>query len=343
MSLVVDMEKRLPGFTLKMAFAAENETLALLGASGSGKSMTLKCIAGIVTPDRGYIEVDGRVLFDSDSRINLPPQQRRVGYLFQQYALFPHMTARQNLLCGVRGDKKRSGEKADGMLATLGLTAAADKLPAQLSGGEQQRIALGRILLNEPDILLLDEPFSALDSHLRFALEGELRRTIRAFGRTVVLVSHDRDEAYRLSDTMALVENGHVTTRGTKEAIFAQPRTRAGAALTGCKNLSPITLLPDGRMLADDWGVALAAGTVPKAARYVGIRMHAVQYGPGENEIHGAVTEVVENPFSCTVMVQPQGGKKPLGWEVDKDWWRGHGADSVTLHLPKDALLLLEE
>ena len=343
MSLAVDIEKRLPGFTLGMRFTAEKETLALLGASGSGKSMTLQCIAGIVTPDRGRIEVDGRVLFDSDSRVNLPPQQRRVGYLFQQYALFPHMTARQNLLCGVRGDKKRAGAQADGMLATLGLTAAADKLPAQLSGGEQQRIALGRILLNETDILLLDEPFSALDSHLRFALEGELRRTIRDFGKTVVLVSHDRDEAYRLSDTMALVENGHVTARGTKEAIFAQPRTRAGAALTGCKNLSPITRLPDGRILADDWGVALAAGDVPKAARYVGIRMHAVQYGPGENELHGAVTEVVENPFSCTVMVQPQGGKKPLGWEVDKSWWREHGADSVTLHLPGDALLLLEE
>ena len=342
MSLVVDIEKTLPGFTLRMAFAAERETLALLGASGSGKSMTLKAIAGIVTPDRGRIEVDGRVLFDSDKHVNLPPQQRRVGYLFQQYALFPHMTARQNLLCGVRGDKKGAGAKADGMLATLGLTAAAEKLPAQLSGGEQ-RIALGRILLNEPDILLLDEPFSALDSHLRFALEGELRRTIRDFGKTVVLVSHDRDEAYRLSDAMALVEHGHVTARGTREAIFAHPRTRAGAALTGCKNLSPITLLPDGRILADDWGVALAAGDVPKAARYVGVRMHAVQYGPGENEVHGAVTEVVENPFSCTVMVQPQGGKKPLGWEVDKSWWRDHGADSVTLHLPREALLLLEE
>ena len=312
MSLVVDVEKRLPGFTLKMVFAAEKETLALLGASGSGKSMTLKCIAGIVTPDRGHIEVDGRVLFDSDKRINLPPQQRRVGYLFQQYALFPHMTARQNLLCGVR-DKKGAGAKADAMLATLGLTAAADKLPAQLSGGEQQRIALGRILLNGPDILLLDEPFSALDSHLRFALEGELRRTIRDFGRTVVLVSHDRDEAYRLSDTMALVENGHVTARGTKEAIFAHPRTRAGAALTGCKNLSPITLLPDGRMLADDWGVALAAGTVPKAARYVGIRMHAVQYGPGENEIHGAV-----------YLVLPGAGKSPWAGK-----WTNRGGASI--------------
>lgn len=95
--------------------------------------------------------------------------------------------------------------------------------------------------------------------------------------------------------------------------------------------------------MADDWGVILAAGDVPKAARYVGVRMHAVQYGPGENEVRGAVTEVVENPFSCTVMVQPQGGKRPLGWEVDKSWWRDHRADSVTLHLPREALLLLEE
>ena len=163
MSLSVDIEKKLGAFHLRSQFEAPDETMALLGASGCGKSMTLKCIAGIVTPDRGRIVLGGRVLFDSEKKINLPPQQRRVGYLFQQYALFPNMSVEQNILCGIRsGDKAEKRRVLAEKIRMFRLEGLEKKHPAQLSGGQQQRVALARILCSEPEAILLDEPFSAI-------------------------------------------------------------------------------------------------------------------------------------------------------------------------------------
>ena len=182
MSVFVDLEKRLKGdFHLKVAFEAENEILALLGASGCGKSMTLRCIAGIVRPDRGRIVLNGRTLFDSERHIDLPPQQRGVGYLFQQYALFPHMTVEKNVCAGTReGTRAERKAAVQRILRTLGLEELAQRLPANLSGGQQQRAALARILVGKPEILLLDEPFSALDEHIKWKIELELADTLRA-------------------------------------------------------------------------------------------------------------------------------------------------------------------
>ena len=175
MSLYVDIEKRLGAFRLQSKFEVADETLALLGASGCGKSMTLKCIAGIVPPDRGRIVLNGRVLFDSEKKIDLTPQQRRVGYLFQQYALFPNMTVEQNILCGIRaGSRSEKRSLAAEKLRMFRLEGLEKKYPAQLSGGQQQRVALARILCSEPQAILLDEPFSALDSYLKWNLELEL-------------------------------------------------------------------------------------------------------------------------------------------------------------------------
>ena len=174
MSLYVDIEKDLGSFCLKAKFEAGDESIALLGASGCGKSMTLKCIAGIETPDRGRIVVDDVVLFDSEKKINLTPQQRRTGLLFQNYALFPNMTVYKNICAGAR--RERDSQKRNRMIQSImenfGLTELADRYPHQLSGGQQQRVALARILVSSPRILLLDEPFSALDSHLRFVQIG---------------------------------------------------------------------------------------------------------------------------------------------------------------------------
>ena len=156
MSLYVDIEKRLGAFRLQSKFEVAGETLALLGASGCGKSMTLKCIAGIVTPDRGRIVLNGRVLFDSEKKIDLTPQQRRVGYLFQQYALFPNMTVEQNILCGIReGSRAEKRALAAEKIRMFRLEGLEKKHPAQLSGGQQQRVALARILCSEPQALLL--------------------------------------------------------------------------------------------------------------------------------------------------------------------------------------------
>ena len=154
--------------------------------------MTLKCIAGIEKPDRGTITLDGRVLFDSEKHINLTPQQRRVGYPFQQYALFPNMTAAQNILCGIRtGSRAEKKEKLAALLRTFRLEGLEKKLPAQLSGGQQQRVSLARILASEPQAILLDEPFSALDSYLKWELELELGELLGAFDGPILWVSHE--------------------------------------------------------------------------------------------------------------------------------------------------------
>ena len=347
MALLVDIEKKLRDFTLKVKLEADRDVLALLGASGCGKSMTLKCIAGIEKPDRGRIELDGVVLYDSAKHINLPPQQRKVGYLFQQYALFPNMTVTQNIRCGLR-DKKRAAEVLPEIISAMHLDGLEEAHPNRLSGGQQQRVALARILVNEPQLLLLDEPFSALDSQLRFQLEEELRRTIARFGKTVLLVSHNRDEVFRLADRIAVMNRGLVEVCETKKALFAEPVTRTGAFLTGCQNISPLKRLPDGRIRALDWGVSLTPPREAGGASFVGIRMHDIQPAePGEqgaNILFCTVEEEIENPFSMTVMLRC--GEKSsalLGWELDKDEWARLRGETVSIRLPENALLLLEE
>ena len=234
MALFVDIEKKLASFDLRMKFEMQDEVLALLGGSGSGKSMTLKCIAGIEKPDKGRIILDGRVLFDSEKHINLKPQDRKVGYLFQQYALFPNMTVYQNIVCGIKGAMKRAGAENSGrsisktekekmigdIIDLVHLNGLEEKKPKQISGGEQQRVALARILVNQPDALLLDEPFSALDASLRKNLVRETYNLMKDYGKSVIFVTHDQKEAFRLSESVALIEQGEITRMGKKEDIF---------------------------------------------------------------------------------------------------------------------------
>ena len=343
MSLRMHIEKRLGDFHLQVALETGDDVLALLGASGCGKSLTLRCIAGIEKPDRGRIEVDDRVLFDSEQGINVSPQRRRTGLLFQNYALFPTMTVEQNILCGTRRDAAANGrERAGEIMDRFGLTPLRKQFPHQLSGGQQQRTALARILVSAPDILLLDEPFSALDSHLRFRLEQEVRGIMRDFGKTVVLVSHDRDEVFRLSDRIAVMHDGKVDVLGDKAAVFAAPKTRVAALLTGCKNVSPLQKLEEHRALATDWGLALQTKEPVGDAAYVGIRMHDICPGEGSNSFLLPVQEVLENPFSCTVMLRTPGPRAgTLGWETDKDLLRENAAAMVRVQLPPEKLLLL--
>lgn len=342
MSLSVDIEKRLGNFLLKVSFHAENEVLSLLGASGCGKSMTLKCIAGIETPDRGKIILDGRTLYDSEQKINLSPQKRKVGYLFQQYALFPNMTLLQNILCGLRGQPDRM-EKAKEAIAMMNLQGMEQKKPWQLSGGQQQRTALARILVNQPDVLLLDEPFSALDSHLRFQLERELRQALRQYGKTVIFVSHDRDEVFRLSDRIAVMVQGRIEAMGDKTSLFQSPGSTSGAILTGCKNISPAKKLDSTHIYAAHWGLTLQVPTVPEHLTHVGIRMHDISLEPGDNQITCHLREEIENPFSYTLMLEPEGASVPLGMELSKDLWNRLRQEQLTISIPQKSILLLED
>ena len=347
MSLYVDIEKTLGSFHLKVKLEAADETLALLGASGCGKSLTLKCIAGIETPDKGKILVDDVVLFDSEKKINLSPQQRRTGLMFQNYALFPNMTVLQNIRTGANRetDKKKREAAVTAVLESFGLTELKNRLTHQLSGGQQQRVALARILVSNPRILLLDEPFSALDSHLRFKLEREVRQVIREFGKTVVLVSHDRDEVFRMSDSIAIMDSGRIEVTGTKEAVFQNPGTRKGAILTGCKNISAMEVLEKGKIRAMDWNIALEVPRIPEGVTAVGIRMHDIRPGPGKNSYRCRVVEEIENPFSYTIMLKPTQGNSAslIGWEMDKDTWKQIRSEEIGISLPPEALLLLKE
>ena len=193
MSLEVHIEKKLNGFTLRSDFAAGSTATAILGASGCGKSMTLRCIAGIVKPDKGRIVLDGRVLFDSGQHIDLPPQQRGVGLLFQNYALFPNMTVEQNILCGLKAERDKAARKARcaEMLQAMRLESLAKRYPAQLSGGQQQRVAIARSLINNPSILLADEPTGNLDSTTSKEVLHMFKDLNRQQGITVILVTHD--------------------------------------------------------------------------------------------------------------------------------------------------------
>ena len=240
MSLIVDIEKRLSAFTLRAQLEAEGGVVGLLGASGCGKSMTLKCIAGIETPDSGHIELDGVTLYDSRRRICLPPQKRQVGYLFQNYALFPNMTVRGNILCGLHGERDRAArERAVSEAAQmLQLTDVLGRRPAQISGGQAQRAALARILVSRPKLLMLDEPFSALDSHLRVRLQWELRELLAGLGQSTLLVTHDRNEAYHLCGEIAVMDAGRILAKKPTKALFADPGSVRAAQITGCKNIA---------------------------------------------------------------------------------------------------------
>ena len=216
MSLSVDIEKKLGSFTLSVQFETENERLALLGASGCGKSMTLKCIAGIVTPDRGKIVLNGVTLFDSDAHIDLTPQKRNVGYLFQQYALFPNMTVRQNIAVAVR-DKVRRQAVTEEKLRQFRLEEIAGRKPGQISGGQQQQLAIGRALMSNPKMLILDEPTEGIQPNVVAEIAHILNRVRNEMGVTIVVVEQNYRFCRKVADRFIMMQKGKIVASGMKE------------------------------------------------------------------------------------------------------------------------------
>jgi molybdate transport system ATP-binding protein len=262
--LEVDIEKRLHDFTLRVAFQVEREVLVLFGPSGAGKSTTLNCIAGLARPDRGLIRLGGRVLFESDGRRQeVPLHRRRIGYVFQSYALFPHMTAAQNLAYGLR---RRDDARVEAMLARLHLTGLADRYPHQLSGGQQQRVALGRALMIDPALLLLDEPFAALDGAVRETLQADLAALQSEMELSVVYVTHNLADAFALGDRLAVIQAGRLEQVGPIHEVFQHPSSRAVAEITGVRNLLEGTVRssgPDGLAIAWE-GYTILAPPAPR-------------------------------------------------------------------------------
>ena len=193
MAVKVNIEKNFRDFSLKVDFEGSSAAIGLLGASGSGKSMTLRCIAGIETPDKGRIVINGKTVFDSEKGINLKPQKRRIGYLFQNYALFPTMTVEQNIRCGYRGEKSSAREKVADLIRRYHLEGLEKRLPSQLSGGQQQRVALARMMIGEPEAILLDEPFSGMDEETKILAAEYIKK--HRDGRICIVVTHEKSDS----------------------------------------------------------------------------------------------------------------------------------------------------
>lgn len=223
--LTVKVAKQLRDYVLDVEVTVgDGEILVLIGENGAGKSTVLNLVAGLLHPDAGNITLAGRSLFDDGTRIALPPEERRVGYVLQNYALFPHMSVADNVAFGLlsrRVPKKEAQERAITMLGRMGIDAYADERPGALSGGQRQRVALARALVTDPDLLLLDEPLAALDVRTKNVMRKELRACIKEAGIPAVIVTHALRDALELGDRIAVIEGGRIVASGTPDEILA--------------------------------------------------------------------------------------------------------------------------
>ena len=316
-SLFVKVKKKYNDFSLDFSFETESKRIGILGASGSGKSLTLKAIAGLIRPDEGRILLDGRVLYDSASGVDVKAGKRKVGYLFQDYALFPNMSVKGNIEAGLHGAGRKSLGETEELLRKFSLWDVRDHMPHELSGGQKQRTALVRMLATAPDLIMLDEPFSAMDAHLREGLRLELIHMLDVYNKKVILVSHDRDEIYQMCDYLVLLHMGRVIAHGSTDDLFLYPSSVAAARLTGCKNISRIVKVTDHRVKALDWkGIELVTdGKVTDDITHIGIRAHDFIRGEeGANVIPCGRMSVSRLPFEWYVILE-----NGLWWKLSRD------------------------
>jgi ABC-type sulfate/molybdate transport systems ATPase subunit len=363
MTLEVQVAKKLPEFTLDVSFTAGDAPLGILGPSGAGKTMLLRCIAGLERPDRGRITLDGRVLLDTERRIHVPARDRRVGMLFQHYALFPHRTVAENIGFGLGHlPRQERDHRVTALTARTHVSGLEDRYPRELSGGEQQRAALARALAIEPEALLLDEPLSALDTHLRSQVEAQLQETFSAYRKPALLVTHNIEEAYRLGERLLVLSRGRVAAFGAKEEIFRRPPSLEVARLTGCKNFSRARAISGNMVEALDWGCRLRVSqTLAKPVAHIGIRAHHIDFvesrdagAAEENAVPCWLVRSSETPFRITLYLRlhrpPDGSGDPqtqvdLQAEVFKEKWERFREHPLPWHvrLSPDSLFLLPE
>lgn len=323
--LYIDIEKNFENFSLKINFENDSDILGILGSSGCGKSMTLKCIAGIEKPDKGKIILDDKILFDSDKKINFKPQKRKVGYLFQNYALFPNMTVKQNILCGLHDEKniKLKEKIFSDTIELLNLTQLINHKPDELSGGEAQRTALARILVNRPKILMLDEPFSALDSNLRLKLQMKIKNLLKNYGRGVLLVTHDRNEAYRMCGRIAAMDNGKILTIKDTHEFFSNPESVPAAILSGCKNIAAAEKISEHKIYVPEWNITLTTkNKVKDNIKAVGIRAHYFNSESTQNRHEVIFIREMEEPFEYVIEFRFRHQNltgEPVWWRISKD------------------------
>jgi molybdate transport system ATP-binding protein len=315
--LKVDIQKKLKEFDLGVSFELKKGCLGILGPSGCGKSMTLKSIAGIVNPDKGIISLTTdaeTVYFDSSKKINIKPQKRNVGYLFQNYALFPNMTVEENIAVGL--SKNSNKNTVSEMIKRFRLEGLEKRYPRQLSGGQQQRVALARILAYGPDVILLDEPFSAMDTYLKEQLRIELINSLKDFDGFSVMVTHDRDEAFQFCDELIVLDEGKIIAQGDTYEVFENPKKVQVARLTGCKNISKVEIIDDYHLKSLDWGVEFEVSEkISPDITHIGIRAH--NFSPAKkddvNVLDTNNSTKLEMPFEWEITLA-----NGLWWKVDK-------------------------
>lgn len=360
MALEVQIAKTLEEFALDVSFrSATREPLSILGPSGAGKTMLLRCIAGLEHPDRGTIALNRRILFDSDRRIHLPARDRRIGMLFQHYALFPHRTVEENISFGLHNlpIAEQTGRTAD-LVKRMHLEGLEQRHPRELSGGEQQRVALARALAIDPEALLLDEPLSALDTHLRSQMEAQLQETFAAYRRSTLLVTHNIEEAYRLGEELLVLSRGRVAAFGEKEEIFRHPPNLEVARITGCKNFTHVRAISDNAVKALDWGCELRlSNSMAKPPKFAGIRAHHIDFVDGarpgaelDNVFPCWLLRSSETPFRITLFLHlhrppDESSEHHLQAEVFKEKWQRFRGRPFPWHvrLAPDSVFLMPE
>ena len=349
MAIEVRIHREFDDFKLDVQFQSESRRIGILGASGCGKSLTLKSIAGIERPETGKIESAGKVFFDSAKKIWMPPQERNVGYLCQNYALFPTITVEKNIGIALRCGKKEKEKKVRDMIDRFSLQGLEKKLPGQLSGGQQQRTALARIMIYEPDMILLDEPFSALDSYLKEQTQRECLELLQDYPGTVILVSHSRDEIYRFSEEVLVMDGGKAVIQKTVKELFEHPQKVAAAKLTGCKNIEEIVWKDGKHLYVPGWDMVIPAGMGNVGdAQAIGIRAH--EFTTERTESDGELVfpvykpEVKEDLFEYHVQFfTSERAKTPVVWKVSKKLWDvGEKGVPKWLHLKREHILFLE-
>ena len=340
--LKVNIQKELKEFDLDVDFELKNKRLGILGPSGCGKSMTLKSIAGIVNPDSGVISVSADnedVYFDSNKKINLKPQNRNVGYLFQNYALFPNMTVEENIGIGV--EKENRERTVPEMIKRFHLHGLEKRYPRQLSGGQQQRVALARILAYGPDVILLDEPFSAMDTFLKEQLRLELVNSLKDFDGFSVMVTHDRDEAFQFCDELIVLDKGKIIAKGETYQIFENPGKVQVARLTGCKNISRIEIIDDYHVRSLDWGLELEVSKkLSPNITHIGIRAHDFSSANVDdlNAFDTVGSTKIEMPFEWEITLA-----NGLWWKYDKQIHQHEFDVPDYLKVDPKNIILLEE
>lgn len=342
-------------FRLNLDFKCGDGLIVLFGPSGAGKTLTLDCIAGLETPDSGSISVNGTTYFDSEQNTNISTQKRKVGYLFQDYALFPHLTVYENIIFGLRSKDAR--ESVDEMLDLFEIRGLEERYPSQLSGGQTQRVALARALITKPQILLLDEPFSSLDFIVRSRLRRDLKKMRELIKIPVILVTHNPVEAYAMADTIVVFRHGGVGQIGTPEEVFTKPNSREVAQLVGMSNIfkGKITAVEDNEVVIQSHQEIIAPKTKSleigdeitwciRPDQVMVLRENKpIREVVAENLITGSIMEIVPKGASYLLFLD---GKQGLEIEIPSHAFERLGLEvgkTIRVSLKKSAVHIIKE